>query len=217
VVAQFRRMVVRWHQRGRRSTSRVRVRATWNRQPHWVFGHVRASPSGEPGGNCCLIHIAGGRMATLDGTPLIALSSVATCCSRLWKWLEQITPSCSSLSWCHSTDAFALRNILESGMFVPRLCPVFKKDLLYFFYGRPAYRKSTGESIGIPARAPVVFVLAPDLVDMGVRVFPFDTGAYAAGRYGRWIHESMVMEDFEMPCRDEAPLSLHSLVAMGGI
>jgi hypothetical protein len=143
-----------------------------------------------------------------SSSPAAVLSSipVSSCGSRFWKWLNDVDPCTSPLAWCHSTDAFAFRAIMEQGRFTPTLCPVFKESLLYFFYGRPAYKKNEVESIGGSARSPVIFVFNPTLVRSGLRVHPFDTGAFEGGRYKKWMHPAMRLEDFEMPCEEHAPL-----------
>jgi hypothetical protein len=125
--------------------------------------------------------------------------------SRYWQWLQAAPPYSNPLAWCHSTDAYALRDLIEGGHFAPVACPVFKEDLLYFFYGRPAYRVGDDAAMQISARAPVVVLLSPELIVHGVRMFPFDTGAFEAGRYRRWLHERMRLADFEMHCCADAP------------
>ena len=55
------------------------------------------------------------------------------------------------------------------------------------------------------ARAPVVIVLSSDLVAEGHRLFPFDSGAFAANRYAKWLHEGMQLSDFELACLENAP------------
>lgn len=61
--------------------------------------------------------------------------------SPLWKWLSTVDPVAKRLAWCHTTDAFRLRKIIAEGAFSPSHCDVFDEDLLYFFYGRPAFRR----------------------------------------------------------------------------
>jgi hypothetical protein len=94
--------------------------------------------------------------------------------------------------------------MIEHGTIKPQRCTVFNEDLIYAFYGRPAYRSRYDDSIGLVARAPVIVVLSPDLVVSGTRLYPFDTGAYAAGRYQRWLHSNTVVDDFAQPATSEA-------------
>lgn len=125
--------------------------------------------------------------------------------SRFWSWLRSIAPYSKPLAWCHNTDAFALRRIIEEGQLAPCACPVFGESLLYFFYGRPAYRFNEQGSMRISGRAPVVIVLDPDIIAEGKRLHPFDTGAFENKRYTEWLHESMQLADFELACPSDAP------------
>src|ERR1700733_9805164 len=98
--------------------------------------------------------------------------------SRFWVWLRTISPYPKALAWCHTTDAFALREIILNGSFRPTRCGVFEEDLFYCFYGRPAYRFTDVASLQVTSKAPVVVLLAPEIVNNGKRMFPFDTGAF---------------------------------------
>lgn len=124
--------------------------------------------------------------------------------SALSKWLGGIPPYPVRMAWCHSTDAFALRGLISSGEFTPRPCDVFNEDLLYFFYGRPAFRRNEQVQIAQSAKAPVVIVFSPSLVDAGRRVFPFDSGAFK-DRYKNWVHQAMQLSDFELECSNGDP------------
>ena len=125
--------------------------------------------------------------------------------SRFWRWLRTVAPFPKLLAWCHTTDAFALRAIVETGSFRLALCPVFSEELLYFFYGRPAYRFKDQAALNLTCKAPVVILLAPELLYQGKRMFPFDTGAFSEKRYAAYIHDSMQMSDFELECPSDAP------------
>ncbi|SMR82693.1 hypothetical protein SAMN04488030_3055 [Aliiroseovarius halocynthiae] len=75
------------------------------------------------------------------------------------------------------------RNIILSGQLKASHCQVFKRDLLYFFLGRPAYRLRNEEASSRQlSRYPCVFVVDPSRVDP-TQVYPFDTGAAFAGHY----------------------------------
>jgi hypothetical protein len=125
--------------------------------------------------------------------------------SPFWTWLRGIAPYPKLLAWCHTTDAFALREILRTGSFRLTHCPVFQEKLLYFFYGRPAYRFAEEGSLYLSCKAPVVIMLSPEFVLQGTRMFPFDTGAFFARRFAIWMHDSMKMSDFELECPSDAP------------
>lgn len=93
--------------------------------------------------------------------------------------------------------------MVTCGVLSPRRCEVFEQDLLYLFYGRPAFRRSEGKQVRQTAKAPVVLLLSPDTANRGVRMFPFDSGAFS-GRYDDWVHRGMKLQDFEMQCSLEA-------------
>ena len=125
--------------------------------------------------------------------------------SRFSSWLQSMPTSCQPLAWCHSTDAYAFRGIIEDGAFSPNDCPVFEEPLSYCFYGRPAYRCSDTLSMLTNARAPVVILFDPILITCRKRIFPFDTGAFHKDRYARWMHKSMGLHDFELTNLTDAP------------
>lgn len=124
--------------------------------------------------------------------------------SPFWKWLSTVDPVTKRLAWCHTTDAFRLRKIVTDGAFSLSHCDVFNEDLLYFFYGRPAFRRGESEQVRLSSRAPVAVILSPDLIDRGRRLFPFDSGAFS-GHYSQWMHHGMQLADFELACPGDAP------------
>jgi hypothetical protein len=126
--------------------------------------------------------------------------------SPLSTWMEQITPCPSDLAWCHSTDVFALQQIIRRGeLRAMEPCDVFGERLSYFFYGRPAYKRTCAASIRTTARAPVVIMMSSDILASRKRVFPFDTGAFDQGKYSAWLHESMELRDFDLTRLVDSP------------
>lgn len=124
--------------------------------------------------------------------------------SPLWKWLNSIEPVKNHLAWCHTTDAFRLRKMIVDKFFEPSHCKVFDEDLSYFFYGRPAFRRRDQEQTRLSSRTPIAIILHPSLVDMGCRMYPFDSGAFT-GHYKQWMHPEMKLSDFELICSPDAP------------
>lgn len=125
--------------------------------------------------------------------------------SRFWAWLKAASPYSKTLAWCHTTDAFRFRSILETASFTPCHCNVFDEPLAYLFYGRPAYRRTDEAAYGSSARAPVVIIFRPEIAAHGRRLFPFDSGAFADKRYAKWMHHGMQLSDFELACKSDAP------------
>jgi len=95
--------------------------------------------------------------------------------------------------------------MVSSGFFMPSHCAVFEEDLLYLFYGRPAYRRAEYEQIRLTAKSPVVLVLSPGIVSSGRRMFPFDSGAFEERYKKKWVHHGMKLADFELECPGDAP------------
>lgn len=118
---------------------------------------------------------------------------------RLYQWVKGFAPPTEKLRWVHTTDAFALRNILEQRTLSPQQCNVFDSPLTYLFYGRPAYRFNRRENIRTSFHAPVILVFRERILDHTYRLFPFDTGAFAGNRYATWLHTGMPLESFEYP------------------
>lgn len=81
----------------------------------------------------------------------------------------------------HTSRCEYLNSIVSKGTLEPRPCDVFKESLLYFFYGRPAYRSNKGTNSGEPiALCPVCFVFKPRTVSRSLsRLYPCDTGGVA--------------------------------------
>ena len=103
------------------------------------------------------------------------------------------------LPMLHSCECFDSRLIIESGQLETRLCKVFNKDLLYFFYGKPSYpvgEKVVGNRTDIEY-CPVCFIVNPQKVKI-YRVFPFDTGAFSAEKYDDFFHRNMQLGEFEL-------------------
>lgn len=86
----------------------------------------------------------------------------------------------------HSTRSSTFRAVSRGSRLSPRECPVFAEKLLYFFYGRPAYRVNSPRVHDI-GYCPICFVLKPNTRIRVVRAFPFDSGAVRGGRVSDFI------------------------------
>lgn len=110
----------------------------------------------------------------------------------------------AQIPWCHTTDAYSLREILTDEYIKPQPCSTFNEDLTYFFLGRPAYRHNEEEQIRITAKAPVVIIFDNCIEKLGKTIYPFDSGAFKQ-KYSKWKHPDMPLSSFQMPCRESAP------------
>lgn len=99
----------------------------------------------------------------------------------------------------HSCECYNSRSIIRSGQLEARMCKVLKKDLLYFFYGKPSYpvgEKVKGNRTDIEY-CPVCFIVPMNRVTI-YKAYPFDTGAFDANKYDDFTHRSMTLDDFEL-------------------
>lgn len=99
----------------------------------------------------------------------------------------------------HTTTAYRLREILPSDELTPMRCPVFNEDLVYLFYGRPAYKAPDGVNSSLDFNWPIVMIFPPEKVQFIERIFPFDTGAFEAGVYESFFHKDTPISKFELP------------------
>lgn len=100
-------------------------------------------------------------------------------------YIEKYKSSPNELPLVHTTEYLRLSSIQSTHTLEPRDCAIFKEPLLYFFYGRPAYRDHTAVT---PTREidlyPICFVFKPGTVcQRAKRLYPFDTGASQRGLY----------------------------------
>lgn len=98
-----------------------------------------------------------------------------------------------ALPTTHLSIARWFSAIADEGQLQPRACKVFKKDLLYFFYGGVFYRPSERPTKNA-AELPVAFLFEPTVLKEFDCYYPFDTGAMAAGLFGDWKER---LEPFE--------------------
>lgn len=88
--------------------------------------------------------------------------------------------------------------IAPSNCLVPRNCDCFKENLLYFFYGRPAYRVNCDKTLPMmPEQRPVCIIMKPDFALPVKRIFPFDSGAWYAGLYDGYFNPAGI-NDYDL-------------------
>jgi hypothetical protein len=116
------------------------------------------------------------------------------------------------LPLAHSTSFLHFRDILSSHVLTPTPCTVFKdEELLYLFYGRPAYRVSRGV-LGSPQlrHLPVCFLLQPDAITTPKRVYPFDSGAFMSNLFKNFL-TGLDLDNFAL--LDDFPKTLQRLIS----
>lgn len=99
--------------------------------------------------------------------------------------LPVTTPLPLSLPLAHVSIARWFDSIVSNGNLEPRTCSVFGENLVYLFYGGVFYRPSNKPTRNA-AELPVAFLFNPSLLAGILRLYPFDTGGVASGRFGRW-------------------------------
>jgi hypothetical protein len=119
---------------------------------------------------------------------------------RFNDFVQSHTPTEGALPLTHATDAFTLRDVMETDTLKATPCPVFNgTDLLYLFYGRASYRPNLNTlPNSLSSYAPVCFILKPEIATAPKRVHPFDTGAFADGKFDATMHRKMRKERFEL-------------------
>jgi hypothetical protein len=118
---------------------------------------------------------------------------------RFGKYISGQSEMAPQMPLTHVTDVYEFREIAEAESLSPKRCDVFLKDVLYFFYGRPAYRKNIdAPSSSIIDYFPVCFVFGPSTIVPNSKYFALDTGAFAGGMMRKFFHSGMAKEDFEL-------------------
>jgi len=103
------------------------------------------------------------------------------------------------LDLVHVTSVGAGREIVSLGQIEASHCEVFKRELVYMFLARPAYRLRNGNAKWDQInRFPCVFVIRPDKLGPPSHSYPFDTGAATSGCYGDTVDPHVYLDDYEL-------------------
>jgi hypothetical protein len=113
-------------------------------------------------------------------------------------YVQKQTMAPEELPMVHTTEYFRLPSIQSSNTLQTSACKIFGESLLYFFYGRPAYRDASQIS---PTRDmgfyPICFVFRPGTIAKGAkRMYPFDSGASQSGLYEPAIERTAALVDY---------------------
>ena len=110
-------------------------------------------------------------------------------------FVEGHVPVDKELPFVHSTRCEYFFHLCSAGFLSPRTCPVFNEPLLYFFYGRPAYRSRAGDLPNtVMAPMPICFVFKPGILNGKLtKVFPFDTGAAHSGMFSPHVEPANLL------------------------
>jgi hypothetical protein len=103
------------------------------------------------------------------------------------------------LDLIHVTSVGYGREIVSLGQIETTHCAVFKRELVYLFLARPAYRlRNGGAKSDQINRFPCAFVIRVDNLGPPFHIFPFDTGAAVSGCYGDTVDPHVYLEDYEL-------------------
>lgn len=121
--------------------------------------------------------------------------------------------SAEELPLVHTTRSEMLQRIIVSHELRGDVCDVFHEHLVYFFYGRPAYRHALGREPGGGIElCPVSFVFKPHTISHGARrIFPCDSGGIYKGHFTPHL-EQADLPDLELDATVESARRLVSLV-----
>lgn len=97
----------------------------------------------------------------------------------------------------HSCEGYLGIRVFKDGVLKVQKCKVFDKDLLYFFYGKPAYpvadkfsKKRTDDYY-----CPICFIANPEKVSI-YQVYPFDTGAFKAEKFSDFLPRGIELDNY---------------------
>jgi len=122
-------------------------------------------------------------------------------------YVKASSPADPAMHLTHCASAFNAIKMLQSQKLLASLCPVYGVDLLYMFYGRPAYKTSAGlPPSNILDLAPVCLVLDPKVLREAVRIMPFDSGGFK--HYQQTIGPQFQLSDFELGKQQSIPRKL---------
>ncbi len=123
-------------------------------------------------------------------------------------YINGFAPADGTMHLMHSAPVTIGADIILSGELRTRPCTVYTgEDLLYLFYGRPAFKPLPGlPASAIAEHLPMCLVVDPTLLGDAVRILPFDSGGY--GRYAAHTGPLVQRADFELGPGCEVPMRL---------
>jgi len=119
---------------------------------------------------------------------------------RFEELLTGVMDDLKVLPLIHTCDGYGFRSILESGIIESSLCPVFNKDFVYAFYGKPSYKIAMEGSSKNVVNFPVCFIMSQSYLPSFSRMYPFDSGAFEKidDIKSSYFHKSMNISDFQV-------------------
>lgn len=119
--------------------------------------------------------------------------------SRLKKFIDDQAAYSRVMPLVHTTNAYSFADICDDDEIVPEECEKFEEDIVYLFYGRPAYRTEKAEFSDLSFNWPIVFIFDPSKIHGIEAVYPFDTGAFFLHLYRRFFSVKSDIKDYKLP------------------
>ncbi len=119
--------------------------------------------------------------------------------ARFQAFLDEQPSSPNVLPLLHTSSAYSFADICAGDVLSPTYCKHFRQELLYLFYGRPAYRTELAEFSDLEFNWPIVFIFDPKKIDGITSIYPFDSGAFFLNLYNRFFSKQSRHEDFKLP------------------
>ncbi|SCX32769.1 hypothetical protein DSM25558_5521 [Agrobacterium sp. DSM 25558] len=115
-------------------------------------------------------------------------------------FLKDETLTYNHLPLVHISDGYNIEDILTPKALKATPCKIFGRDILYMFYGKPAYRTKHAGSNFLSCHLPCEFIFRPEIISNNIKaVYPFDTGAFQNQMYSAFFHPKSQVADFALP------------------
>jgi len=118
---------------------------------------------------------------------------------RFREFVRSLSSKGGELPLVHTSSAYSFDEIAhDNKLKPPGKCRHFGEDLVYMYYGRPAYRTQSSKTARLRFNYPFIFIFDPSKISQVKRIFPFDTGAFDDGLFSSFYDKSSKLNDFEL-------------------
>ena len=98
----------------------------------------------------------------------------------------------------HTTQEYFFRKIIREKEIELNKCDVLKEELIFFFYGRPAYRIQKKDDNYYLHSSPCVLIVKPITLKNIRNIFPFDSGAYSLYQKHNLIRRDINLKEYHL-------------------
>ncbi len=115
------------------------------------------------------------------------------------EWVDRHPdPEWDGMPLTHIAKGVTARDIITAGRLEPSHCDVLDAELIYCFYGRPAYRVGGDGAVKQEALCPYCFIFSPDLIKRAREIHAFDTGAHGNRLFSHILADEFSVTDFSL-------------------